>query len=366
MFFKKIPLLALSFFISFVCFSQKSEIKIQNTIHSGRVEILESNKVLLIGSASSVSFNFKGESCEISLKNVDSFDHHNYVSLELDGKYIGRLRIEKGETKSYPITVPKTGKKHHLAIFKATEAASGDILFSGTTANLVGIKSEKRKKIEFIGNSITCGAQSDPSQVPCDKGEYMDHHNAYLAYGPVLSRSLHVDFLLSSYSGIGMYRNWNDEHSNEPIMPEVYENLHLNKDTSKPYDFAFQPDVVSICLGTNDMSEGDHIKPRLPFNEDKYVSNYINFIKTVYSHSPKTRIVLLNSPMVRGDKNETLVKCLKKIIQSFEDDKTHKPIALFQFKPMIAHGCGGHPDVSDQKIMAEQMIPFFKKLLNEK
>ncbi len=363
---KKKLLLILLFSLSFLCPAQRTEAKKTLYSHSGRIEILEGNKVLLIGSASSVSFNFKGESCEISLKSFDSWANHNYVSLELDDKYIGRLLIEKGETKFYPIVVPKNGKIHHLSIFKATEAASGDILFSGTTANLVEIKCENRKKIEFIGNSITCGAQSDPSQVPCDKGEYMDHHNAYLAYGPVLSRSLNVDFLLSSYSGIGMYRNWNDEHIDEPIMPEVYENLHLNKDNSKRYDFSFQPDVVSICLGTNDMSEGDHIKPRLPFNEDKYVSNYIHFIKTVYSHSPKTRIVLLNSPMVTGDKNDTFIKCLKRVIQSFDSDKIHKPIALFEFKPMIAHGCGGHPDVNDQKIMAEQMNSFFKKLLNEK
>lgn len=321
--------------------------------------------MLLIGSASSVSFNFNGESCEISLKSFDSWARHNYVSLELDGKYIGRLLIEKGETKFYPITVTKTGKVHHLSIFKATEAASGDILYSGTTANLVGIKNEKRKKIEFIGDSITCGAQSNPSQVPCDEGECFDHHNTYLAYGPVLSRSLNACFTLSSVYGIGMYRNWNDEHIIEAIMPEVYENLHLNKDASKPYDFAFQPNVVSICLGTNDMSEGDHIKPRLPFSEDKYVSNYINFIKMIYMYYPKTKIVLLNSPMVSGDRNMTLTSCLKKVIQSFENDKKHKPIVLFEFKSITLHGCGGHLDVNDHKIMAEQMNSFFKNLINE-
>jgi lysophospholipase L1-like esterase len=363
MIYKKYLFLVLLFSFSLLCSSQNNELKKSLFYYSGRVELLEEDKIILIGSASSVSFNFKGNFCEILLQSVD--DHQNYVSLELDGKYIGRLRIEKGKPKSYSITASETREIHHLSIFKATEAASGDVLFSGTTANLVTIKPEKRKKIEFIGNSITCGAQSDPSDIPCDKGEYIDHHNAYLAYGPVLSRTLKVDFLLSSVSGIGMYRNWNDEHKDEPIMPEVYENLHLNKDTNKRHNFAFQPDVLSICLGTNDMSQGDNIKPRLPFNEDKYVSNYIKFIKMIYVHYPKTKIVLLNSPMVSGDSNVIFVKCLKKVIQSFEGDKIHKPIALFEYKSMTAHGCGGHPDVEDHKIMAEQMNSFFKKLLDE-
>jgi lysophospholipase L1-like esterase len=360
---KKNLLLILLFSFSVLCSAQKLKKAVYS--YSGRTELLKGNKVLLIGSASSVSFNFRGESCEISLKSFDSWASHNYVSLELDGKYIGRLLIEKGETKLYPISVAKTGKVHHLSIYKATEAASGDILYSGTTANLIRIKTKKRKKIEFIGNSITCGAQSDFSQIPCDKGEYMDHHNAYLAYGPVLSRSLKVDFLLSSFSGIGMYRNWNDEHTNEPIMPEVYENLHLNKDSSKPYDFSFQPDVVSICLGTNDMSEGDQIKPRLPFNEEKYISNYIKFIKMIYTHYPKAKIVLINSPMVAGEKNVTFIKCLKRIIHSFDGGKTYKPIALFEFLPVTPNGCGGHPDTNDHKLMAQQMNSFFKNLINE-
>lgn len=358
------------FLILFFAISIASAQKIVNDIkvydYSGRMEHLGNNKTILIGSASSVSFNFTGTNCAISLKSVDSYEHHNYVSLVLDGEYIGRLKIEKGETKSYPITVTKDLKGHNLTIYKATEASNGGILFDGTTAVLSEIKHIKKKKIEFIGNSITCGMGNDTKEIPCGSGEWYDQHNAYWAYGPILSRALNVDYLLSSVSGIGMYRNWNDEHIDEAIMPDVYEKLYLNKNNTKPYDFSFQPDLVSICLGTNDLSDGDGIKPRLPFNEEKYVSNCINFIKTVYKHSPNTRIVLLTSPMVSGERNETLVKCLNKVIAAFETDKEHKKIALFEYKAMVPKGCGYHPDIDDHKIMAEQLESFFKNLVDEK
>lgn len=353
-------------FLNLLCYSQKNNTKTP-FLYSGRIEILDDNKVSLIGSASSVSFYFKGNSCNISLQSIDSSEHHNYVSLELDGQYIGRLKIEKGALKSYPVIISKKKKTHLLTIYKATEAANGAVLFAGTSARVIPSTIKKKKKIEFIGDSITCGMGNDTSEIPCGTGAWYDQHNAYLAYGPVVSRALNVDFVLSSASGIGIYRNWNDEHKDEKIMPDVYENLYLNNPISdKPYDFAFQPDLISICLGTNDLSDGDGTKERLPFNEEKYVSNYINFIKTVYKHNPKSRIILLNSPMVSGEKNTVLTHCLNKVIQAFNNDTEHKPISLFEFQPMNPQGCGYHPDSNDDKVMADQLFPVLNQLLNEK
>jgi lysophospholipase L1-like esterase len=362
--FKKKSLLLVLLFLSFVSFAQKVAEQNSSFLYSGRVEHLADNKVILIGSASSVSFNFKGNLCSISLQSLE--EHQNYVALELDGTYIGRVRIEKGALQSFPIVISKKKKMHRLTIYKATEATNGGVLFGGTTAKLTQITPVNKKKIELIGDSITCGFGNDTAAIPCGTGEWYDQHNAYWAYGPIVSRSLNVDYVLSSVSGFGMYRNWNDEHKDEAIIPDVYENLYLNKDNSKPYDFAFQPDLVSICLGTNDLSDGDGKKERLPFNEEKYVSNYINFIKTVYKHAPNTRIALLNSPMVSGDRNVTLVRCLKKVIHAFENDTQHKTIALFEFQSMKPNGCGSHPDIADDKIMAAQLTPFFKKILDEK
>jgi len=362
MFLKKIAVLILFLLISITSIAQN-----QNFLYAGRVEKLQNNEVILIGTASSVSFNFTGNKCEISLQSIDNWEHHNYVSLVLDGKYIGKLRIEKGAAQAFPIKITSNKKVHNLTIYKTTEAHSGGILFAGTTAKLTSISAKKKKKIEFIGDSITCGAASDPSDVPCDKGEYFDHHNGYYAYGPILSREIEVDYLMSSVSGIGMYRNWNDENKDEAIMPDVYQNLYLTKDASKPkYDFAFQPDIISIALGTNDFSGGDGKKERLPFNSEKYVSNYVNFIKMLYEHNPNAQIVITNSPMINGQNAIVFEDCLNKVKHAFAEDKKHKTIQIFKFKPMTPKGCSGHPDIADHKILAAEYGPFLKKLLNEK
>ena len=330
----------------------------------GRTETTNDG-VILIGSASSVAFSFTGDSVSIGLKSLTP--KNSYVSLELDGNYIGRFKIEAGNEKWIPIPAKDKKSIHHLSVFKATEAANGGVLFIGTTVKQLPKETVKKtKKIEFIGNSITCGMGNDAKEIPCGTGEWYDQHNAYWAYGPIISRKLNVDFQLSSVSGIGMYRNWNDEHNLEPIMPQVYGNLYLNTNTQKPYISNFQPDIISICLGTNDLSDGDGIKPRLPFNEEKYISNYVNFIKMLLDRNLNSQIVLLNSPMVNGDRAVVFEKCLEKVKSHFNADKKHKPILIFKFKPMLPNGCTTHPDIDDHKIMAAQYAPFLKNILDEK
>lgn len=356
--FTKKTLLFLFLVISNIAFSQIKESDSQFYITQGRTEKSADNSVILISSASSVTFSFSGNLCEVFLQSKNEYGHHAYVSLELDGKYIGRLRVEN-QLKNYLIKVA-SNKTHTLKIFKATEAATGGILFNGTTAKLIPAKIKEKKKIEFIGNSITCGMGADVKEIPCGQGEWFDQHNAYLAYGPVLSRDLDVDFQLSSVSGMGMYRNWNDE--TDPVMPNVYGNLYLNNDTSKPYNFNFKPDIISIALGTNDFSDGDGTKERKPFSAEKFVSNYVNFLKMLYKHNPNVQIVLTNSPMVNGERNQIFTNCLEQIRDFFKNEKV-KPIQIFKFTAVTPHGCTSHPDADDHKIMAKQYKPFLKKLL---
>lgn len=335
-------------------------------IFRGRFEKVSESSANLISPASSVSFIFKGTETHYTLQSIDTWEHHNYFCLEVDGQYKGRFKVERGSSQTFSVQTTEN-KNHLVTIYKATEAASGTLFFDGSSINnVLPASMPAKKKIEFIGDSITCGAQSDPSAMPCNQGEYFDQHNAYMAYGPILSRALDTDYILSSVSGIGMYRNWNDENILEPIMPQVYENLYLNNDASRTFDTSYQPDIVSICLGTNDMSDGDGKVPRLPFNKEKYIKNYIHFVKKLLERYPNTQIVLLNSPMVSGDRNTVLVNCLKAVIKTFKKDNKHKPIALFEYDAMHANGCTGHPNIQDHTMMAAQLQPFFTQLLHEK
>lgn len=352
-------------FILAACTQNQREMKeykasAPNFKYSGRIDQAHKEGLYLVGPASSVEFFAKGKTVDLLLNAKGGT--HNYIVLEINGKYDARYKIlnDKEDTK---ITLNLNQEENHIGIFKATEAASGELVFKGIVAeNMLPYKNEKRAMIEFIGNSITCGALADDSMVPCGQGVYHDQHNAYLAYGPRVARMLNTSYLLSSVSGVGIYRNWNDEHINEPIMPEVYENLYLNLDAGRKYVTSPAPDLVSICLGTNDLSDGDGVNPRLPFNPEKFKQDYIKFVEMLFKHYPKTRVALLNSPMVSAEKSASLSACLEAVKDHFEKEHI---IQIFTFTLLQPGGCNYHPGIEDHRFMAEELAPFLKDLLNE-
>jgi lysophospholipase L1-like esterase len=326
----------------------------------GRTDITN-NKLELISSAAHFGFSFRGNNCDIYASLPAGMDH-NYLQYEIDGVYQKRIKISKDENNPVHLTATNNGT-HKVWIYKATEATTGPVFIEKITGTaLAAIPNSNAPLIEFIGNSITCGADADDSGMPCGKGEYHDYHNAYYAYGPRVARQLGVNYILSSVSGIGIYRTWNRE---EPSMPQVYDKTDFRVGSTRNWDFnKYSPKIVSIALGTNDLSNGDGKTPRTPFDSARFVNNYIGFVQFVKSKYPGAQIVFLNSPMVSGDRNTRLQNCLQTI--KMKIDSLHpadQPVTLFFFKPMQARGCSGHPNVEDHAILADELFPFFRSLL---
>lgn len=327
----------------------------------GRFRITAEQHLELISSGVHAGFSFEEKECFLSLCLADK-GGHNYLQYQLDGAYKKRIRINGSSNDPVTITAPKKGK-HTVWLYKATEAHTGPVYIKEVRGkNIRPLKKRAVPVIEFIGNSITCGAAADPSEVLCGTGQYHDQHNAYFAYGPRVARALGTEFILSSVSGIGIYRNWN---SDGPAMPQVYEQTDFGDQSRQLWNFSlFTPQVVSIALGTNDYNNGDGIKKRLPFDSAAFISNYISFVQKVKVKYPKAQIALLSSPMIQGDRRVTLQNCLTGVKQKIDAlYATDKPVALYFFKPMQAKGCTGHPSVEDHAVLAEELVPFFRKLL---
>lgn len=360
-------LLATCGLFSFSCTSTQPNISQANVLPAsalepfGRYMHQDGQPLELISSAVHFGYTFQGTESEL-FASVPDAGPHGYLQYELDGEYQGRVRISPGAEAPILIKAPTAGK-HTVWVYKATEAHTGPIRIEKITGNnVVAIRKPDAPTIEFIGNSITSGAAADPSEIPCETAEYHDQHNAYMAYGPRVARFLGTNFLLSSVSGYGIYRNWN---SNGPTLLQVYEKIDFQEKNTKLWDFdTYTPQIVSIALGTNDFSKGDGIKPRTPFDSASFVKEYIKFVHLVKDIYPTARIALLSSPMVTGDNKTTLENSLavvkEKIDALYPKDK---PIALHFFQPMQARGCTGHPSVEDHAIMAAELEPFFKTLL---
>lgn len=329
----------------------------------GRTRITPANGLELISSAVHFSVRFQGTACTV-YATLPAGQDHNYLQYSLDGAYQARMRISGGAAQPLLFSAPHSGA-HTLTIYKATEAHTGPIFIQKIKAHAIqAIVPTSAPLIEFIGNSITCGAAADASAIPCGAGVYHDQHNAYMAYGPRVARALNLNFLISGVSGIGVYRNWN---SDGPAMPQVYEKIDFQETGIDNWNFAtYNPQVVSIALGTNDFSTGDGKQPRLPFDSTLFVSQYIRFVQSVQSKYPGAQIALLSSPMLNGNARTLLQNCItavKGAVDAQQSDR--KPLALYFFQPMQAHGCSGHPSVEDHAVLATELIPFFKNLMSK-
>ena len=326
---------------------------------TGRTALHSDKGLELISSAAHFEFSFEGKECSLFV-SIPPWLDHNYIQYTIDGEYQGRLRIDNKNTLPVVIQADKNGR-HEVVIYKATEAHTGAVYIEKILAKgIQSVQPASLPLIEFIGNSITCGAAADTSDIPCGKGVYHDQHNAYLAYGPRLSRALGAQYILSSVSGIGVYRNWN---SDGPAMPVVYERSGFNHQ-DPGWDFEkYTPDIVSMALGTNDLSNGGGVRPRLSFDSAQFVHEYLKFIQKVRSIYPSAKIALLSSPMIKGSKRLLLQNCLS-TIRILAEKNSGIRISTFFFKPMEAGGCTGHPSVNDHAVMAKELYPFFKELLN--
>jgi lysophospholipase L1-like esterase len=335
----------------------------KNLLPYGRYVMTDDGRVELISSAVHFGFQFQGRTCQL-FASVPAWLDHNYLQYEIDGVYQRRIRISNDSIQPIVIAAPDD-RQHEVWIYKATEAHTGPVYIQKIVGNRVKpLPNSNAPLIEFIGNSITCGAASDTSEVRCGAGVYHDQHNAYYAYGPRAARNLGVNYILSSVSGIGIYRNWN---SDSPTMPEVYEKIDFQDKNTQLWNFSkYNPKIVSIALGTNDFSNGDGKRPRLPFDSSVFVDTYVKFVKLVKQKYPAAKILLLNTPMIGGERKQIFENCLEAVKTLIDHAyPANKPVSLFFFKPMRAGGCTGHPSIADHAILADELAPFLRKLLSE-
>ncbi|MFD3001880.1 GDSL-type esterase/lipase family protein [Pontibacter toksunensis] len=327
----------------------------------GRYSLTHAQKLELISAAVHFGYTFEGNESRV-FASVPNTNGHNYLQYELDGEYQKRVKVSGNATEPIVIKAP-AGGKHTVWVYKATEAHTGPVLIDKVTGeNVQAIQKPDAPIIEFIGNSITCGAAADPSEVPCGSGQYHDQHNAMMAYGPRVAAAVGANYVISCVSGIGAYRNWN---SDGPAMPQVYEKIDFQDSNPQRWNFeTASPKVVSIALGTNDFSNGDGKKERLPFDSTRFIQEYVKFVELVKKKYPQASIALLSSPMVNGKNRQILQSALTDIKAQIDSTyPTDKPVALYFFQPMQASGCTGHPSVEEHAVLAQELAPFFDRLL---
>ncbi len=320
-----------------------------NIQYTGRIDFSDRKLPKYWASGVYVQAKFKGNTCKVILHDEVLYgNNHNYIEVAVDNQKPYRLQL-KGKTDTIDISKNLNAETHILTICKDTESGIGYLQFGGLIcAGLLPLPAKPKHKIEYIGDSITCGTGSDLSIVDCDKGQWYDQHNAYLSYGPASARLLNAQWVLSSVSGIGLIQSCCDI---KLLMPQVFDKVNQRQNKIKWNFSGYQPDVVTICLGQNDGVQ----------DSVRFTTAYINFIKNIRSYYPKASIVCLTSPMADFTLNKALKNYLAGIVDAV-NKSGDKNVSRYFFSKRFMHGCGTHPDLAEHQVMAMELSAYLKKL----
>lgn len=204
---------------------------------------------------------------------------------------IGDASDEVIETKI--VTDPKS-EKVTVTLIKLSEALHSTVgIKSIDVVSKGGISptAEKDLKIEFIGDSLTCGYGVDD--------EVSSHHfstkteDATKAFAYKTAQILDADYSLVSYSGFGVvsgYTSVKGVKAGDYTVPDMYGALAYSSGRYNGYNTAdtawdftrFQPDIVVICLGANDQTYTGNSEEL----KREYTDGYVEFLKQIRGHNP--------------------------------------------------------------------------------
>jgi lysophospholipase L1-like esterase len=335
-----------------------------NLQYTGRVDFSDPALPKYSAPGVSIRARFRGTGAAVLLK--DEFKggtNRNYYDAIIDGDAVVKIAPEMvGER--YEIVAGLPNGEHTIELVKRTEANIGWGKFLGFefAGELLPPPERPARRIEVVGDSITCGAgiEADFGSAECNAdGWGQPYNNARLAYGPVLARSLDAECHVSAVSGIGLLRNYSFRYDARP-MPEVYDLLFFEQTQSPKWDTnRFVPDAVILALGTNDFSPGD--SERESTDVDAFADAYVQFIKKLRGFYPRSEMFCISSPML-GDHwpkpTDTFAADQKNAIAKTVDAlNAEGDVHVYKHfsSPIVGIGCGTHPSVEQQAMMASQL-----------
>lgn len=321
-----------------------------NIRYIGRIDFSDRQKPRMWAPGVYIQAKFKGPLCEIILNDEELGGHNlNYLEIAIDDNKPYRIQTTgKQNTINVPDGLADT--EHTILICKDTESNIGYIDFIGfRCAQLLPLPPSPKRKIEYFGDSITSGTGMDMSGIQCDKGQWYDQHNAYMSYGPRTSRNLNAEWQLTSLAGIGLIHSCCNL---KVVLPQIADKVFLYADSINWNFKSYQPDVVTVCIGQNDGPQQD---------STLFCGTYVKLLTAMRQHYPKADIICLTSPMADGTLTPVLKRYLTGVtayMNAHGDKKVHK----YFFSKQYHNGCGGHPDMDEHKLIADELTACVKQV----
>ena len=293
------------------------------------------------------------------------------IGVVIDDELTGRTECQNEEPEWVTLWEGEAAKKE-MRVIKISENSKGKIGILEIETDGTFFKPEVKdvKKIEIVGDSITCGFGNE---APDNSMEFHTmEENGWTSYGALAARELGYEFSLICESGICVTRPkfpMFDQHA----MDEIYQftdECYDSRRGAEPelWDFKANPqDIVVINLGTND---GNAIRfyqdfDTIEVNEKWFHDGYKKFVQTVRElNGPDTWILCS-----LGSMDYYLYYAIKEVVEELREEMGDEKIAAFEFVPINvmfeAHGAGGHPSQKTHNRMGKELVKYIQKFIGE-
>lgn len=328
----------------------------------GRTYLDDEDVLWIPQSAGGIEFLANGSDLRITLAGDNSATPFSDSAVRY-AIYINGERVADKMMKSSDLTlgINLPEGENTVKFVKLSESANGIIgikHISILSTQDITPTPESSLKIEFIGDSITCGYGVDD--------ENREHHfsteteNATKTFAYKAAQILGADYSMVCYSGHGIISAYTgDGKINESgLVPKIYTQVGKTWDHSfkvnvneLEWDFdGFDADIVVINLGTNDNSyvNGDADRAK------EFEAGYVDFLKLIRKNNPNAHIVC-----ALGIMGADLYSSVEAAAETFTKETGDDNISCLKFGTIMGnegYSADWHPTEATQTRCADELI----------
>lgn len=310
----------------------------------GRFDDAGEDGMLFEWSGSGMVAAFEGTTVSVTLNDSGE----NQFTVLLDGELLSTLVAQAG-THSYELAFDLPSGEHQVALYRRTEALFGTSAFLGFdfgSGHLLPPPAAAERRIEIVGDSISCGYGNEGDSAACSFSP--DTENHYATYGAMAARTLAAEVVTIAWSGKGVVHNY-DTDKVDPL-PALYDRILPSRASGSIWTFPIEPHAVVINLGTNDFSTDDDPSPEL------FQARYVDFLAHLRDKYPNTFILCTVGPLLSGPDLEA---ARSGIAAAVATRRAAGETNLEVWEMNIGNenpGCDYHPSVSTHQLMADALV----------